>query len=281
MKMLGLLGLVALIAADAQAQERGSERSPEAARQSQGKNQVWNLLARKYDRNQDGKVTPEEYPREDSKFKSFDRNGDGVLSAKDFENGGRRGNRQGGNRQRGNREEMMKRMAISILIVPADANKDGAISEKEWKAHIAGLTTKNGDVDMEKLTKSMPQRGRRGSRRGGQQGQDEKRMAERRQRWLTSLFDGDRDGEIAVAELSTWFAKVDKNQDGTLGKEELPARRPSRQAGQRRQAGPEAPKAGQVAPDFELAWLADKNKTVKLSSFQGSKPVALIFGSYT
>ncbi|HLJ49362.1 MAG TPA: hypothetical protein VKU01_25290 [Bryobacteraceae bacterium] len=38
--------------------------------------------------------------------------------------------------------------------------------------------------------------------------------------------------------------------------------------------------AGDVAPDFELQTL-DKSATVRLSSFRGSKPVVLIFGSYT
>ncbi len=41
-----------------------------------------------------------------------------------------------------------------------------------------------------------------------------------------------------------------------------------------------APKAGDVAPDFELRDANGENP-VRLSSFQGQKPVALIFGSYT
>lgn len=39
-------------------------------------------------------------------------------------------------------------------------------------------------------------------------------------------------------------------------------------------------KPGDVAPDFSLKTL-DGKKTVKLSSFAGKKPVALVFGSYT
>jgi len=37
---------------------------------------------------------------------------------------------------------------------------------------------------------------------------------------------------------------------------------------------------GDQAPDFQLPTL-DKTAQVKLSSFRGSKPVVLIFGSYT
>ncbi len=41
-----------------------------------------------------------------------------------------------------------------------------------------------------------------------------------------------------------------------------------------------APKAGDVAPDFELHDVNGENP-VRLSGFQGQKPVALIFCSYT
>ena len=39
-------------------------------------------------------------------------------------------------------------------------------------------------------------------------------------------------------------------------------------------------KVGDPAPDFELTRLDGKG-TVKLSSFKGKRPVALVFGSYT
>ena len=41
-----------------------------------------------------------------------------------------------------------------------------------------------------------------------------------------------------------------------------------------------APAVGEAAPDFELPLLSD-GAMVRLSSFRGVKPVALIFGSYT
>jgi hypothetical protein len=37
---------------------------------------------------------------------------------------------------------------------------------------------------------------------------------------------------------------------------------------------------GSMAPDFELATV-DKKSKVRLSSFRGARPVALVFGSYT
>ena len=38
---------------------------------------------------------------------------------------------------------------------------------------------------------------------------------------------------------------------------------------------------GDQAPDFELSMLGDQSSKVRLSSFKGSKPVVLVFGSYT
>lgn len=42
----------------------------------------------------------------------------------------------------------------------------------------------------------------------------------------------------------------------------------------------QAPKAGDPAPDFSLNDIQGENP-LQLSSFQGNKPVALIFGSFT
>lgn len=39
-------------------------------------------------------------------------------------------------------------------------------------------------------------------------------------------------------------------------------------------------KPGDLAPDFTLR-LLDRTETVRLSSFRGSRPVVLVFGSYT
>jgi peroxiredoxin len=43
---------------------------------------------------------------------------------------------------------------------------------------------------------------------------------------------------------------------------------------------PGSPKVGETAPDFELSDVDGKNP-VRLSSFRGERPVALVFGSYT
>jgi peroxiredoxin len=42
----------------------------------------------------------------------------------------------------------------------------------------------------------------------------------------------------------------------------------------------QAPKAGDIAPDFTLSDISG-TESVTLSDFRGSRPVALIFGSFT
>ena len=42
----------------------------------------------------------------------------------------------------------------------------------------------------------------------------------------------------------------------------------------------DAPKVGDLAPDFELRD-SDGENPVRISDFRGQKPVALIFGSFT
>ncbi|MAF09584.1 hypothetical protein CMK11_03965 [Candidatus Poribacteria bacterium] len=46
------------------------------------------------------------------------------------------------------------------------------------------------------------------------------------------------------------------------------------------QHGASAPKAGEIAPDFELYDVAGET-SVRLSSYRGDRPVALVFGSFT
>ena len=47
-----------------------------------------------------------------------------------------------------------------------------------------------------------------------------------------------------------------------------------------RRYGPQAPKTGELASDFELRDVNGVNP-VRLLDFRGNKPVALIFGSFT
>lgn len=97
--------------------------------------------------------------------------------------------------------------------------------------------------------------------------------------------DKNKDGKITKAELpermQRMFGRMDSNGDGVIDKKEVAAVE-KRFAGRKGSSKPSSAgvPAGKPAPDFTLKTL-DGKKEVKLSSFQGKRPVALIFGSYT
>ena len=117
--------------------------------------------------------------------------------------------------------------------------------------------------------------------------------------------DKNKDGKISREEMpqrmKRFFDRVDTNSDDVIDDAELKAlekRFKSRQPRQPRpdrgggdssgkqkganssKSGDDPAAEGKVAPDFELKSL-DGETSVKLSTFKGKKPVALIFGSYT
>ena len=89
---------------------------------------------------------------------------------------------------------------------------------------------------------------------------------------LMEAADANRDGRIAHAELAGAFAALAVDGD-TLRLPQRPARRAP--AGAESGVG-----VGVEAPDFELLPPSGKG-AVRLSSFRGKQPVALVFGSYT
>ena len=134
---------------------------------------------------------------------------------------------------------------------------------------------------------------------------------------LLHKYDADRDGKINRKEYprtDAAFTNLDRNRDGSIDAADFePTAGRTRGAGQARQPrAAKLPKVGETAPDFELPLLPARAKElptkdkdgeaagkpptaeggagkpekapveiVKLSSFVGKKPVALIFGSYT
>lgn len=110
---------------------------------------------------------------------------------------------------------------------------------------------------------------------------------------LLQKYDKNQDGKIERSEYprsDAAFANLDRDKSGAIDAADLEARpqRGAQKAGNRdnRPLAAKIPAVGEVAPDFDLPMLGMKDEdgkevTVKLSSFAGKQPVALIFGSYT
>lgn len=132
----------------------------------------------------------------------------------------------------------------------ADGDEDGKVTAEEWKAWLGSLGAGEGGVIP---TGALPPT--EAGRRGGQ----------------SADLDRNRDGKVSLADLAIVHSLVDLDGNGELGASELDGR-PSREG---------TPRAGEKAPDFELALAKEPETKVRLSSFAGKRPVALVFGSYT
>lgn len=222
--------------------------------QNRRSSDVWDHLKKRYDKDGDGTITTKEYPRGEKGFKNLDRNGDGTITAADFERRGRRpGGRRTGGRERASGAEAARQLGD---MYGSFINTDGkpGLTNAEWKKVIAKFEPgDDGVIPKDNLAKLLGKAG-------------EGRMASFAAGRMVRLFDVDRDGQITVKELDELFTKMDADGDGTV------------------EQGSEItmpPGVGEVAPDFDLPFMDDDKKTLKLSSHRGKRPVCLIFGSYT
>jgi Ca2+-binding EF-hand superfamily protein len=218
-----------------------------AQRTQQEQLKVWEFLRVKYDTNNDNKVTAAEYGRGEASFASYDRTSDGVITDADFQvagRGGRRGPRSMGPEQ-------------AAQTIAQGADKDGSrdVTTAEWEKALDSFGSANAVVTAAALAPLTQASGGRG------------RSAQVVEMMLRTL-DANEDGTLTVGELNLVFARLDVDQNDTLQWNELGLRAV-------------LPQKGDVAPDFELPHNGNPDKLTKLSSFAGSKPVALVFGSYT
>ncbi len=95
---------------------------------------------------------------------------------------------------------------------------------------------------------------------------------------LFERLDVDRDGKITAEDSSPSGRGGRRGFDPRRGRG---ADRPRKERGSRKNPKGEAARSvGSMAPDFELE-PPSGGHPVRLSSFRGDRPVALIFGSYT
>lgn len=106
--------------------------------------------------------------------------------------------------------------------------------------------------------------------------------------YLRDKYDANGDGQLTAAEYTRGpdkFQRLDANRDGVISPKDwggVNSRKKSFGGRQKRSLDSSEvspPAKGDKAPGFKLAYVNEPLKTVELASFQGSKPVALVFGS--
>lgn len=188
--------------------------------------------------------------------------------------------------------------AWTLLAERHDANKDGKISPDEYDRGTAKFAALDRNGDGVLTAADFGGAAGRGAGRAGRGARLQPTPAQRALTRFGADADTDRDGILSRGE---WKARADSDRDprrrgqrGAPTADEMLAAFDAADddhdgkldlAALRRAATAPAPlplpKVGDVAPDFDLPTLADAEQTIKLSGFAGSKPVALIFGSYT
>ncbi len=230
---------------------------------------LWEVLGERHDKDKDGKITATEYGRGEDKFRNWDSDGDGVLTKTDFQNRGQRrgrGGKRGGHRGHRGTGASTNFILARFVARPADGNKDGQVTAGEWKEFCRRLDcNRDGIVSREEFPFA-------------------KYLSDRRFGMLRRALDEDQDGSVQYREIAAVFLKLDRDKSKKLTGAEMGSNRARSGRGRGNEAG--VPQPGQLAPDFDLPLVdqpkgTKKEATIKLSSFAGKKPVALIFGSYT
>jgi len=214
----------------------------------------WEYLAATYDGNGDSRIDPEEYGRGEGAFANLDADQDGTITAADFPAG------------RGNTSELLAQ-AIFHSCFHSDEDRE-VLSPGEPEETLRAFDDDgDGALDREEFEymrseKDIPPYSNVMTLMIGARPEFD---------LLRDAIDQDGDQKLSAAELADYH---ENTYDPSIAQV---ARGFSEEELARRSSGP-AP--GEPAPDFCLS-PPDGGASVRLSSFAGRRPVALIFGSYT
>ncbi|MFW5868104.1 MAG: EF-hand domain-containing protein [Armatimonadota bacterium] len=178
----------------------------------------WQKMLERFDANEDGKISAEEFQGAEKVLRFLDANNDGEVTEDEA--------MQAGNR-RGERAPIDPAERWNRLIDNCDANEDGMISQEEWPGRAEKFEELDRDGDGQLVQDEMPkprQGAERGDRAGGAIGPE-----------FLKRHDADGDGKISREEwplAPEMFDQYDPDGDAFITEgdlEHLGNRRPARQ----------------------------------------------------
>jgi len=230
-----------------------------------GETSIWIYIATRYDTDLDGLVQSDEYDRD--AFAQLDRDQDGVLSAADFES------------DRSPEATRMMTVMVGESLLGRFFQGDGqptALGVGELEQVMRAYDTDDdGRIDAGEFGCAAESQAAFGRAPAGGLAS----MLKARDPWkgLKSAIDDDADEALADGEIFVFFESLDEDADGEL---RFDPDSEWTEDGSPVTEDTSGPAQGLLAPDFELPY--DRgSEVVRLSSFKGDRPVALIFGSYT
>lgn len=212
-------------------------------------------LLDRYDSNGDGAVSWSEHGRTAQAFARLDRDGNGLVDSADYAAAPAKGSRMRGERaalligaylQQDENGSFLASEELGRAFEAYDSNGDGLLDEEEFRC--GALAPAPGPILESARARAL---------------------LEDVDPWtgLLAGVDADADGSLSRSEVLVFHERRGGGAPW-VWQEELPSDQALR------------PLMGLPAPDLTLAPL-DGGTSVTLSSFEGDRPVALIFGSYT
>lgn len=203
----------------------------------------WNRLAERFDADGDGRISAEEFNPGAKRFTHFDTDGDGALTESDFENF----------QPRAGRHDRKGRVRMALA---ADADRSGDVTADEWRTFLSEL-----DADGDGIIAEDEVQAHREARMGDGASLRGRRGPQSRSAGLPSVLDRDGDGAVGTDDLQTVFAELDRDGDGALSRAELPR-------GQRRSRG--------HRPGGHLVKMADINEDGQVTLDEWNESLAAL-----
>lgn len=215
----GVIDAAEIEASFAERQNRGGwlrQRFGRGGPDQMGDRQPGQMLLRRFDANKDGKVTKDEFlAKVKERFAEMDLNNDGKITDDDLPPMMRGRNVLAGGDAGGMGGGMGRGGPGMGWLRGADANKDGVITLEEAQAAAAKQfdqfdRTKDGAVDKADFDAMK------------------KEMTDYRVKRFIHAFGADKDGKVTkdqfFAKARERFAAMDRNNDGTISRDEMPGR---------------------------------------------------------
>ncbi len=169
-------------------------------RQNMDPAERWAQLLDRFDKDNDDKISKDEFKGPGEVFDRFDKDEDGVITEEEaMQAAGNAGGRQ--------KQDPAARFAK--MVENWDADGDGQISKDEWKGRPENFARFDGDGDAfvteQEFVDGMAQ------------------MMKRRNpvQNMIAVWDTDADGRVSWDEWAAFFAIADVNDDGFLSQDEL------------------------------------------------------------
>ena len=177
----------------------------------------WQRMLTRFDANEDGVISAEEFQGPEQAMRALDANNDGTITQEEAL-GAAQGRPRDGVARAGGAVDPAQRW--QRIVQAADADKDGKLSAAEWPGQAERFTALDADGDgflgqdeMAALRPEVP-----ADAQANRAGRQDMIGA------FIRMMDADGDGQVSAEEWANFLAGADVNQDEMMSRDELMAK---------------------------------------------------------